>query len=183
MTGWSFPTPLIVRQFVPTPVIFAPASFRKWQSCVISGSCAALYRTVVPSANTAAMSTFSVAPTLGNGRQISAPFSPSVSARICFSSLRKRTPIQVSAVSWISTGRLPIIQPPGRSILTLPHLPSRGPSSMTEERMALTCFAGQSDVCKEEASMITAAPSLFTRHPSVFNNPSISSISVICGQL
>ena len=57
----------------PMPSIWAPMGLRKRQRSAISGSRAALSSTVVPLARTAAMRMFSVAPTLGNSRVMSAP--------------------------------------------------------------------------------------------------------------
>ena len=48
---------------VPMPVMFAPIATRNSQRSVISGSRAALSMRVTPSASTAAVSRFSVAPT------------------------------------------------------------------------------------------------------------------------
>jgi hypothetical protein len=51
---------------LPAPVMRAPIELRNAARSAISGSRAALSMTVVPLAITAAMSRFSVAPTLGN---------------------------------------------------------------------------------------------------------------------
>lgn len=55
------------------PMMFAPIAFRKFCRSWISGSRAAFVMVVVPSARTAAIMMFSVAPTLGKSRWISAP--------------------------------------------------------------------------------------------------------------
>ncbi len=49
---------------LPAPSIFAPSAIRQSARSTISGSIAAFSSTVVPSASVAAISTFSVAPTL-----------------------------------------------------------------------------------------------------------------------
>ena len=62
---------------LPTPSILAPIAANIWARSTISGSRAALSITVVPWASTAAISRFSVAPTLGKSSQMLAPVSPS----------------------------------------------------------------------------------------------------------
>ena len=53
--------------------MWAPMRLRKAARSAISGSRAALSMTVVPLASTAAISAFSVAPTLGNSSRMRAP--------------------------------------------------------------------------------------------------------------
>ena len=64
-TGCSASTPSTVSVGEPPPSMRAPMPLRKSTRSTISGSRAAFSMTVVPSATTAAMSRFSVAPTLG----------------------------------------------------------------------------------------------------------------------
>ena len=61
---------------VPSPSIRAPIARRHATRSAISGSRAAFLRTVVPRASVAAITTFSVAPTLAKRCSITAPFSP-----------------------------------------------------------------------------------------------------------
>ena len=66
-------TPWMTSRADPMPSTLAPMVLRKWQRSAISGSRAAFSSTVVPRACTAAIRMFSVAPTLGNSRVMSAP--------------------------------------------------------------------------------------------------------------
>ena len=63
--GCSPSTPRTTRQGVPAPSMSAPMLTRNLPRSTISGSRAAFSMTVVPSAQTAAITRFSVAPTLG----------------------------------------------------------------------------------------------------------------------
>ena len=81
-TPLSFFTPSMTMTSVPAPHIFAPIACKKRARSTISGSRAAPRKTVSPSAMTAASSTFSVAPTLGKSREISAPLSFSHSQKM-----------------------------------------------------------------------------------------------------
>ncbi len=69
----SLATPSILMVSVPAPLTFAPILFRKFARSTISGSSAAFSIMVVPSASTAAIIMFSVAPTLGKSRYMDAP--------------------------------------------------------------------------------------------------------------
>ena len=64
--------PVIFIILVPAPSIFAPILFKQFAKSTISGSIAAFVILVVPSANVAAKIIFSVAPTLGKSKLISA---------------------------------------------------------------------------------------------------------------
>ena len=69
MTAWSTPCsgrpPAMWMVLVPAPSMVAPMPQRNSQRSMISGSRAAFSMTVSPSAAVAAMTRFSVAPTLG----------------------------------------------------------------------------------------------------------------------
>ena len=69
-------TPSMVMMEVPWPVILAPMALRKLARSTTSGSRAAFSMTVTPSAREAAMSRFSVPPTVGKSRVILAPLRP-----------------------------------------------------------------------------------------------------------
>jgi len=79
-TGRNSRTPSIWIVGVPTPSIRAPIAIRRSARSESSGSRAAFSMTVVPRAATAAIRTFSVAPTLGKSRLTIAPRRPPVSA-------------------------------------------------------------------------------------------------------
>ena len=74
--GLSFETPAILIVGDPKPTIFAPIEIKNSPRSTTSGSRAALSIVVTPLAKTAAVIKFSVAPTLGKSRVISAPFNP-----------------------------------------------------------------------------------------------------------
>ena len=81
-TASSFSTPVIFMVLVPAPLTFAPILFRKLARSTISGSSAAFSMVVVPSASTAAIMMFSVAPTEGKSRYILLPDSFCAAASI-----------------------------------------------------------------------------------------------------
>ena len=64
----SSDTPSMVMMEPPAPSMWAPMSQSMFAKSTISGSRAALAMTVWPFATTAAMSVFSVAPTLGKSK-------------------------------------------------------------------------------------------------------------------
>ena len=72
-TGCRRSTPSTSSVLEPTPAMRAPMSTSIEHRSTISGSRAALSMTVVPLASAAAMSRFSVAPTLGKSSQTDAP--------------------------------------------------------------------------------------------------------------
>ena len=74
-TGFKESTPCIFNMLVPTPSIWAPISLSTSHTWTICGSIAALVIRVVPSARTAAITIFAVAPTDGISKWIRAPFS------------------------------------------------------------------------------------------------------------
>ena len=81
VTGSRRRTPSISSVEVPAPLIRAPIRISSVHRSTISGSRAALSMTVTPLASTAAISTFSVAPTLGKSSQMVAAGEPVRGAR------------------------------------------------------------------------------------------------------
>ena len=69
--GWRGSPPWMERMELPAPSTCAPIPWRKRCKSTISGSRAAPMMVVRPGQPQAASMTFSVAPTLGKGRQIS----------------------------------------------------------------------------------------------------------------
>ncbi len=128
-------TPSITMRDEPMPVMSAPIATSISQRSTTSGSRAALSSTVVPAASTAAVTMFSVAPTLGNGSTMSAPCSRS--ARACSSpwASLNSAPIASRAAMCMSIGRAPKSSPPGIDRVTSPQRVSSGPSTLTEARM------------------------------------------------
>lgn len=99
---------------LPAPEIRAPIPRSIMQMSTISGSRAALSITVSPRASTAAITRFSVAPTLGKSSRISAPCSPSgASAMTKPCSPETSAPIRASPAMCMSRPREPIASPPG----------------------------------------------------------------------
>ena len=123
-------TPSISMIEVPAPSTFAPMAHSMLARSTISGSRAAFSMMVRPSATTDAISMFSVAPTLGKSRTMSAPRKPfGVVAwrNPCF--ISKTTPSASKPTRCMSMGRAPIWQPPGMATRASPNLPMRGPST------------------------------------------------------
>ena len=124
---------------VPAPEIFAPHVLRQLARSTISGSIAALSIMVVPSASTAAIIRFSVAPTDTISMLIWAPFRrPELRALMYPSSTSTSAPKASMPFKCRSTGRLPIAQPPGKETLASPYLVSKGPNTKIEARMVFT---------------------------------------------
>ena len=101
-------TPFIYMVPVPSPLISAPQPLRYSARHTISGSLAQFRMQLAPSAHTAAITAFSVAPTLGNLKVISAP--ESLSARhIIFSPVSSASAPKALITSiCMSTGLLPM---------------------------------------------------------------------------
>jgi hypothetical protein len=113
-TGRSPSTPSTCSVGVPAPVIRAPIALSISQMSTISGSRAALSISVTPLASTAAISRFSVAPTLGKSSQIVAPRSPPgalAMTKPCSPPIS--APICSSPAMCMSRPREPIASPPG----------------------------------------------------------------------
>ena len=112
------------------PSIRAPIATSIWHRSTISGSRATLSMTVVPSARTAAISRFSVAPTVGKSSQRSAPRSRSATSAttwpcsMCTVAPRSRSPAMC-----MSSPREPIASPPGSATLARPQRATSGPST------------------------------------------------------
>ena len=117
---------------VPSPVISAPIELRKVTRSAISGSRAAFSITVLPSAKTAAMSKFSVAPTLGKFSSTLPPTSFSASPSIYPWLLVKEAPSSSRPFRCISIGLCPKSSPPGTDTFALPNLASSGPKTTIE---------------------------------------------------
>ena len=121
------------------PSICAPICTSMVQMSTISGSRAALSMTVVPLASTAAMSRFSVAPTLGKSSHTVAPCSRS--SRVAMRkpcSLRTVAPSRSRPAMCMSRPRLPMLSPPGRATSASPQRASSGPSTLIEARSLRT---------------------------------------------
>ena len=114
----------------PPPDTRAPMAFSMFARSTISGSRAAFSTVVVPSAATAAMSRFSVAPTLGKSSTTCAPVRPCgvVASRKPWSTTNS-TPSASSPTRCMSILRAPIWQPPGMATRAWPNRPMSGPST------------------------------------------------------
>ncbi len=123
-------TPSTVMWLEPWPDMRAPMALSISHKSDISGSRAAFSMTVTPSATTAAMSMFSVAPTLGNSSVTLAPCRPSgVDAISVPWSTSNFTPSDSSPTRCMSILRAPIWHPPGMATCALPNRPMSGPST------------------------------------------------------
>ena len=129
---------------VPAPRTQPPHRFKKRARSTISGSLAAPCRRVWPRAAHPASSTVSVAPTLGPGRRISAPCSPAGAVRSSrWAACSTRAPIRSSAARCQSTGRAPILHPPGSAVSARPSFASRGAANNTDARSRAVSPAGR----------------------------------------
>ena len=181
-TGQSFFTPSITRRSVPAPLILPPALIRKSHNACISGSLAAGWITVSPSAKTAAKIRFSVTPTLTKGSSCTVPRSLPALAQNPSGPSIISTPMRLSAHRCWSMGRFPITQPPGYSMATSPMRASSAPRSMIEERITPTESAGMSHSATPHVSIRITSAFLQTRHPRLSSSRSIWYTSDISGQ-
>src|SRR5262245_32681782 len=150
-------TPSISIVGVPTPCTRAPISTRNSARSTSSGSRAAFSITVVPRAATAAIRTFSVAPTLGKSRFTTAPRSPLVSPTRNPCSEENVAPIFSRPLMCRSIAREPMLQPPGIATLALPKRASSGPRTRIDARIRLTSSYGVSAGRTSEVSR-TSSP-------------------------
>ena len=143
-TGRSEPgsTPRTTRVAVPMPEMSAPIATNISQRSTTSGSRAALSIVVTPSANTAAVTMFSVAPTLGKPNVTSAPCRRSAVASSSPWLNLNSAPIASSPAMCMSIGRAPKSSPPGIDRRTRPQRVSSGPSTLTDARMRSTSSYG-----------------------------------------
>ena len=132
--GCRLGTPCTTSVELPTPSILAPICCSIVHRSTISGSRAALSIIVVPSASTAAIRMFSVAPTLGKSSQICAPRSSSACATTRPCSISMVAPSLRSPAWCMSSGREPIASPPGSGTTARRHRATSGPSTHTEAR-------------------------------------------------
>ena len=121
-------TPWIFKVLVPIPDILAPISFNNRHSCWISGSAAALWISVMPLANTAAINTLPVAPTETFGNTILFPIIFSDFATTYPASKLISIPNFFMPSIWKSTGLGPQAQPPGNDTFASPNFAISGPS-------------------------------------------------------
>ena len=135
--------PMMRRVRVPMPSILAPALHKNRVRSCTSGSVAAPRSTVIPFAHTAAISSVSLAPTLGNRNVMSAPCRPRGARRKSdapFSSTC--APIWARPFRCISMGRAPNLQPPGRPTQARAARTSIGARKNSDERMARMSSGG-----------------------------------------
>jgi len=137
-TGRSTSTPSTISWDVPAPPIRAPIAVSIAQMSTISGSRAALSISVTPLASTAAISRFSVAPTLGKSSQMVAPCRRSEEAITNPCSLVTSAPIRRRPATCMSRPREPMASPPGCATRTCPRRASSGPSTQIDARSRRT---------------------------------------------
>ncbi len=177
-------TPCTVSVEVETPSILAPIWPRRSQRSVISGSRATLSMTVVPSASTAAISRFSVAPTLGKSSQRLAPRSrwdTSATTNPC--SIRTSAPRSIRPLMCMSRPREPMLSPPGSATRARPRRATSGPSTQMEARSRRTRSYGASDPTSSGTSMTTLpapAPSALGWSTTTVQPSSSSSRAITC---
>ena len=139
VVGFSFLTPVIVILVVPSPWMFAPIAMRNSPRSTRSGSRAALSIVVTPSARTAAVIIFSVAPTEGKSSTMAAPFNPCgarATTKPC--SMVAVAPSASSPLMCISSGRGPMASPPGSATSASDTRATSGPRTFIEARILRT---------------------------------------------
>ena len=122
--------------------MWAPIATRKRQRSATSGSRAAPSIVVTPSAHTAAVTKFSVAPTLGKEKRMSAPTSRGALTVSTPSANVQVAPMASSPAICMSIGRSPKSSPPGRAISILPTRETSGPSRLIDARIRPARSAG-----------------------------------------
>ncbi len=137
-TGDNASTPSTTMVDDPAPWTSAPMPLSIAARSAISGSRAAFSITVWPLASTAAVSRFSVAPTLGNSSTTRAPHRRLVRASMNPWTTSSSTPIDSSPRKCMSSLRLPMLSPPGIATRASPQRASRGPSTLIDARMRVT---------------------------------------------
>jgi len=138
MPSSSF-TPSMVTVLSPTPWIRAPIAFRAFARSTTSGSIAAPWITVTPSASAAAMRMFSVPPTVVLSNTMVVPFNrPLMLAMTNPWDRLMSAPIFASALRCRSTGLTPMAHPPGSDTFASPYFARRGPRTRIDARMLLT---------------------------------------------
>ena len=171
-------TPSTVMVLVPAPITCAPMRFRNAVRSVISGSRAAFSITVSPFASTAAVSRFSVAPTLGNSSTMRAPHSALQRARMNPCSTAISAPIASSPRTCMSSRRLPMLSPPGSATLASPQRATRGPSTLIDARILRTSSYGASGWSGPLVSIVSSsAPVQVTSAPTARRTSSMTSRS------
>ncbi len=140
--------------------------WRNRASSTTSGSVAALWITVRPSASTAESMTVSVAPTDGYGRVMRVPLRrPTIRAVIPWGCTSISAPICCRAATWKSTGRRPIRSPPTRGTKASWARWRSGPSSRIGMRFRPENSSGTRGVGSGVGEMVMASPSMSTPNP------------------
>ena len=135
-----------MRVDVPIPSMRHPIFRSMLHKSTISGSRAALRIVVTPLATTAAIRMFSVAPTLGKSKSISAPCNRDARPMMPSAVTSNVAPIASSPRRCMSMGRPPKSSPPGNAISISPHRPSNGPTKLTDARMRSASSKGATGV-------------------------------------
>ena len=177
-------TPLTTMRDVPMPLMSAPMSTSRSHMSTTSGSRAALSIVVVPSANTAAVTMFSVAPTLGNEKAISAPWRRSAVACSSPWANLNEAPIASRPATCMSIGRAPKSSPPGIDRRTSPQRVNSGPSTLIDARIRSTSSYGAMGTRSPSFSRISCPGSgQRVRTPRAASNSPMIATSSIAGTL
>ena len=161
--GRNRSTPSMVIVPVPAPSIRAPI----WPSIVarsmISGSRAALSITVMPSASTAAIRMFSVAPTLGKVQTDGGTVQPARRAdHACRARCSSARPSRAGRTGACPAGGSRSRRRPAARPSACRHRPISGPSTHTDARSRLTAGKSARDDRSAGVVMVTVSPS--SRH-------------------
>ena len=169
---------------VPAPITCAPIRLRNAVRSVISGSRAAFSMTVSPLASTAAVSRFSVAPTLGNSSTMRVPHSALHFAWMKPCSTAISAPIASSPRTCMSRRRLPMLSPPGSATRASPQRATSGPSTLIDARIRRTSSYGASGWSGPDVSIVSSSvPVHSTSAPTARSTSSITSRSRTRGRL
>ena len=161
----------------------APIRCRNSASSTTSGSVAALRSTVFPSASTAVSRTVSVAPTLGYGRSMRAPYSRDARAMMPAGPASTSAPSARSAATWKSTGRRPIGSPPTSGTNASPVRCSSGPSIRIGIRFSPVNASGTRGWTALPGATVMSDPERPTSYPMASSIAAVMSTSPTSGAL
>lgn len=163
----------------------APIFCRIAMRSMISASIAAFRSSVTPLARVAESRTCSVAPTLGYGSSIDAPFRPSGAVRwMPLTCLSTTAPMARRASRWKSIGRSPMRQPPRSGMNASPSLCSSGPQNRIGMRLEPACAsisAKCADSTRDGSRMSSPRAGSVMRTPCTSSSPRTTLTSEMSG--
>ncbi len=175
---YSIRLPCTRMVLVPAPCTQPPPQrFRNAARSLISGSRAAPRSTVSPCAQTAASSSVSVAPTLGNPSVMSAPCSPEGAVRISLApSSRQCTPHLRKA----GKVHAPMRHPPGSTVSTRPSRARSGAQNKMDARICAAASGARRQV-EGTPCTVMSLPCQRAVQPAPRKRTRLVSTSASCG--